>query len=310
MELCFYNMNHIGDIYFMYLFLNKICSQNDNINFLFYTINCDIFFKNIKNIHRLYNIETHYSDKLINGTPPENLLDKTILNILKNNKMEKTGFKVINIDGRNILFVNTWCVSNLLNHNEFDIHSAIYAYTNLISTINKNFNLSLKLNIKNPIELIENLTDEENKDNFNNEEYEKYKETIFIFNFVPRSLSYDMNILNSLIQNLSIDNNIILSNYNSLFDNNKNIRFIDRDYKIYPVPSCENLLDIWDIAIKCKNIILLPSGGCWTFLHKLKYIKKNQLYMFNNKNYCKIINDFINVLLGEPKDLLNLYNYN
>jgi len=300
MYICFYNMNHIGDIYFMSLFLNIICKQNETINFLYYTINGDIFLENIPNLSRIYPIENNYSNKLINGNPPESLLNNNTLEFLLNNKMENVGARMLNYNDNNIIFINTWCKSSILNHDEFNIYSAINSYRNLITKINQIFNYSLKFDINNPNELISN-----NLVNNFNENIEKLDDTIFIFNFHPRSLPYNVENLNKFISHISNNNKLILATYNSIFENNKNIKFIDKDYSIIPIPSCKNLIDIWDIAIKCKKIIILPTGGSWTFLHKLQYIKSEQIYMFNDTYYSNILNDFINCLLGENKNLIN-----
>ncbi len=307
MDICFYNMNHIGDVYFMSLFVNIICQQNKDIKFLYYTINGDIFFENIANLSRIHPNDNFYSNQLINGEPPENLLNNNIITLLSENKMERVGMRVLNYNNNNILFVNTWCISNILNHDEFNINSAIICYKHLISIINDNFKYSLNFLINNPDELIKNnynLVDNVNK---NNEQFEY--NTTFIFNYCPRSLSFNMEILNNYIRNLSINNKIILSSYNHLFECNENVKFIDKDYGITPIPSCKNLLDIWDIAIKCKKIIILPTGASWTFLHKLKEIKNDQIYIFNDTNYHNILNDFINTLTGENKNLINLLRF-
>ena len=91
----------------------------------------------------------------------------------------------------------------------------------------------------------------------------------------------------------------------TFFETNQNIKFVDKDYDIIPIPSCKNLLDVWDISIKCKKIIILPTGGSWTFLHKLNYIRSEQIYMFNNKHYGNVLNTYINCLIGENKNLIN-----
>ena len=63
---------------------------------------------------------------------------------------------------------------------------------------------------------------------------------------MPRSVSFNMDSLNNFISNLSKNNKIILTSYNHIFDNNTNIKFIDKDYKIFPTPRCDNLLFIWE----------------------------------------------------------------
>jgi hypothetical protein len=129
-------------------------------------------------------------------------------------------------------------------------------------------------------------------------------ETTLIFNYKPRSIYFDMNLLNNFILNLSKDNKIILTSYDKIFESNKNITFIDRDYKIYPNPKCDNLLYIWEIAIKCKKIVIVPSGSAFLFFHRLDKIKENQINMFNDVTYYNLLNK--NLKFFTNKNLINL----
>ena len=306
MNICFYNMNHIGDIYFSSLFIQLICKLNKHYNFFYYFINGDIFFKNILNIQRISSIEDSYLGNLINGSPPENYLNNQVLTLLLNNKMESVGAKNLLFNGKDYLFINTWCNSEYLKHRDYDILNAIESYYKLIQLLQSNHNLNLCFKINKPLDLIEHINEENimcEKNNYNVDDY-----TIFIFNFKPRSLEFDLGRLNNIILNLSKSKKIILSSYDILFDNNNNIKFIDRDYNIYPTPNCINLLNIWEIAIKCDKIILLPTGSSWTFLHKLNVIKQNQIFMLNNTYYANLLNENINFLLGENKNLINVRN--
>ncbi len=308
MDVCFYNMNHIGDIYFSSMFLNLICKSNSSVNFYYYFINGHSFFENIQNIKSIQGIEENYSGTLINGHPPENLLNPTYLQLLIQNKMQSLGDKILTVNGTNILFINTWCVSDNLKHGDCDMASAIISYHNLIKTINSKYNLSLDFKMNRPIDLIEHIKQFSHVDCETN----KYNESeltnaIFIFNFVPRSLSFNMNHLNHVISQLSKSNNIILSCYNSLFDNNPNIKFVDKDYNIRMTPSCKNLVDMWNIASKCKNVVILPTGSTWCFLHKLDVLRNNQILMFSSDEYRNKLNNNINFILGENKNLIGSF---
>ena len=302
MDICFYNLNHIGDVYFSSLFINLLCKFNKHFKFYYYFIIGDIFFKNISNIHRLSSIEDCYSGNLINGSPPEKYLNNNVLEFLLNNKMETTGARSILFNGKNILFINTWCASEYLNYRDYDILNAIESYYKLIQLLQLNHNLNLYFKINKPLDLIEHINEENSickKNNYNIDD-----DTIFIFNFKPRSLVFDLHKLNNIILNLSKNNKLILSSYEITFDNNKNIKFVDKDYNIHPTPNCVNLLNIWEIAIKCNKILLLPTGSSWTFLHKLNILKQNQLYMYNDNHYTYLLNEKINFLLGESKNLV------
>jgi hypothetical protein len=302
-------MANIGDIYFTSLFINLICNLNKNEEFYYYSIIGDIFFENIKNIKRFGNIEKKYSSYLLPGYPPEYFVNSEILKILKDNKMEAEGAKKLNINNEDILFINTWCGSKILYYagSDFDINNAINPYKNMIETINYEYNLNLNYKLENPKEILNNLI------YYNNLFKEKYStidlnDTVFIFNFIQRSVYLNINILNKYISELSKTKKIILAYYNPIFDDNENIKFIDKDFNIIPNPSCSNLIEIWEIAIKCNKVIIIQSGSSWTFLHKVNEIKENQLYIFYGNLYIERLNNNINLLLGENKNLIGIIN--
>lgn len=300
MKICFYTMFHIGDIYMMSFFIKIICELNKDKQFFYYTINGDIFFENIDNIKRINDVKQNYSEKLINGNPPENLVNNDILQILINNNMWGEGARIIKIDNEDVLFINTWCKSNYLNDDDFNIITSMHSYPNLIQQINTHHNLNIHFKLECPKELLKDLS--------YNLFLEKYSnidlcDTTFIFNYVTRSLNTDMNVLNNYIIELSKTNKIILACHDSLFENNQNIKFIDKDYNIVPDPSCSNLIEIWEIAIKCNKIIILPTGSSWTFFHKLNNIKENQIF-FYGISYVDKLNNNINALLGENKNFI------
>jgi hypothetical protein len=304
MEICFYNLNHIGDIYFASLFINLICKQNPDINFLYYFINGDIFFKHIKNLKRISSLEQKYNSTVVNGCPPEDQLDKNILSLFLQNNMEKVGMKIINVNEQNILCVNTWCASEYLlidnNIYDFEISHAIHTYKKLINIINYDYNMNLTLNI-NSNDIIDNVYKYDSIDN-----YENLSQTIFIFNYRPRSEPFSLHSLNKIIDDISKDNNVILSCYDSIFHENSNIKFVDKDYNISFEPSCENLLKLWEIASKCKKIIMLPTGSSWTFLHKLDVLKEDQLFIVHS-HYQKKLNDNI-LFLNEKENFIKLFD--
>jgi hypothetical protein len=218
--------------------------------------------------------------------------------------MDSIGAKNIQINGKNILFINTWCASEYLKYRDYDILNAIEAYKNLILLLQLNHNVNLSFEINKPLELIEHINEENSIYKKNN--YIIENDTIFIFNFKPRSLIFDLHSLNNIILTLARSKKIILSSYDILFDNNNNIKFIDKDYNIYPTPNCMNLLNIWEIAIKCEKILILPTGSSWTFLHKLNIIKQNQIFILNNTHYANLLNKNINFLLEENKNLIKV----
>ena len=302
MNICFYNINHIGDVYFSSFFINLICKQNPSIHFYYYVIQGDVFLENIENIERITPNENQYNSILTNGSPPEDLLNKDVLNILLQNRMESCCGKVLQYNNTNYLFINTWCKAQYLNHNDFDFITAIQAYNNYINIINNIFGTTLTLDAnKNNIIDQKLITYRKNAptsiDNIEN--------SIFIFNYKPRSYQYDMNRLNNFIENTSKTEKIILSTFDVKFINNNNITFIDRDYNIHPTPICDNLLLLWDIAIKCKIITIIPTGSSWTFFHLIDKIKTPQIYMLNDKHYQTQLNNNINFIIDQTKNIIN-----
>jgi hypothetical protein len=309
-NICFYNMNHLGDVYFSSIYINIICKLNNEINFLYYFICGDVFYEKIPNIQRINMIENSYKNNLNNGSPPEELIDNEVLNLLIQHDMQHKCAKIIEYNNKNILFVNTWGASECLQHTDYDLESSKYSYERLIQKLNTDYNLNLKfeINLNESFKDIFKIEIDDFSKLDNNTLFKNLHETIFIFNYRPRSICFDVNILSNFIRELSKNYQIILSTYDNTFDNNENIKFFDKDFNIYPDPKCLNLIYIWEIASKCSKIILLETGSCWTFLHKLKVLKENQLFLFNSNDYINRLNNLINVLSFENKSLVNIVN--
>lgn len=311
LDICFYNFFHIGDVYFSSFFINHICKLTPDINFLYYFINGDIFFENTPNIQRINNpIEDRYANHLINGYPPECLLNTDVLRFLKINNMEKEGYKVLKFNNKDILFINTWCWSTGLKIDDFNIPQAIHAFDKLIDKINKEFNLNINFKCNNCAESIKDICLSYKSNKKFNMDDKSLEDTIFVFNYNPRSVNYDMRLLNSYILHVSQTNKVILSTHDKVLENMENISFFDTHYNIYPTPNCENLIDIWEIASKCKHVILQPCGAGWIFFQKLNMLKPNQLYMFNENSYRDKLNDNINLLMGQNINLISSINVN
>ena len=187
MSICFYNLYHIGDIYFNYFFINTICNQNPNINFYYYFINGSVFFENIKNISRINPIESKYSDNLIDGYPPEYFLNNKILIILLQNNMKQTAYRKLIIDNKEYLFVNLWCASDLLSHGDFDFISAIPKFGSLINQLNSEFSFNLNYSITNNKSILQNNINQNLDLNSLNLTEDELSKTTLIFNFMPRS---------------------------------------------------------------------------------------------------------------------------
>jgi hypothetical protein len=140
-------MNHLGDVYFSSIYINIICKLNNEINFLYYFICGDVFYEKIPNIQRINMIENSYKNNLNNGSPPEELIDNEVLNLLIQHDMQHKCAKIIEYNNKNILFVNTWGTSECLQHTDYDLESSKYSYERLIQKLNTDYNLNLKFEI-------------------------------------------------------------------------------------------------------------------------------------------------------------------
>jgi len=293
MKICFYSLAHIGDVYFSSLFIRRICQLNPEINFYYYCIQGDIFFQGISNIQRIDYISNNYNRELINGEPPEQLLDNSTLSFMSQSIGSWTKYKVQIYNGEEILFINTWC--DAIECTDFELISANNCWSNIIERINMECGFTLQYECSVYKDLIYDIPVE-----FCHKESSAidYDHTIFVFNYKPRSVGCDFHKLKNYILSLSECNKVILACYDSVFDGNPNIQFIDRDFGLSPSPSCSNLVQIWKIAKKCHKVIILPTGSSWIFFHELTELKKGQIYMFDSHYYQHILNTMI--LLIDP----------
>jgi hypothetical protein len=313
MKLCFYNTWHMGDTYFASFFVNLICRQNPDKQFLYYSINGDVFFQNTPNIRRIEPLEREYREGYQNGQAPENGLNCDILTLLKEHNMDGDGGKIISYNNREIFFLNVWCQSQFLKHEDFNLDHAIFAYQQMIPFINNKYGFGLQFHLNSTRELLENVRQSTFDISHIQTDNLSLNDAIFVFNYVPRSLSgnngyYAVDQLHQTIRNLSKTYTIIVASHHPYLDNLPNIYFADKDFHIYPRPSCENLLDLWEIAIQCKQIVILVTGGSWTFLHKIDEIKPGQILAVDNIHPFKDkLNNTLNRFYGENKNPIHRF---
>ena len=291
MKICFFNTNHIGDIYFSSFFIRRICELNPEIDFYYYCIQGDIFFRGVSNIKRIDMVKMNYDSELLNGEPPENLIDKSMLSFILENIGSWTKYKVEIYNEEEILFINTWCAANQCT--DFELISANNCWSNIVERTNREYGFTLQYEFSCYKDLIYDIPVEFcHKD----DSAIDFDNTIFVFNYKPRSLNFDFDKLQNYISSLSESKKVIVACYDAMFDGNPNIRFIDRDFGLYPTPCCSNLIHIWNIAKKCKKVVLLPSGSTWTFFHELRDLKVGQLYIFDSPLYCNSLNNMISLI--------------
>lgn len=301
MIVCFWDCGHIGDVYIDAIFLHYLCRLNNNIEFYYYNICGDVFFENIPNIKRISG-SREYTQTLIDGAPPERAIDGTFLQYLYTNVGRYTHHKVLTINSSDILFINTWCTP--MGFTDFELSSAIPSWKNTIELVNSTYGLDLMFNPVTANELIGyfNITHnpiEPITDLFINNI--RHKNLLFIYNYTPRSIQFEMNKLNSYIREIAknTDNFIFLATENKEFNVYPNIKCCDTDFNINKQLSCKNLLQLWNIAKNCNTIIIIPSGSSWTFFHNLDYLKNINVYMFNSQLYADRLNANIQIICND-----------
>lgn len=328
MRICLYNLLHIGDIYFSSLIIRKLCEENPEYEFYYCVPYGHIFFKEIENCKHISEIVPFYNDKPV---ITKNLLggyEDAIYNdgfyFLKDALMWNKGMNVMNFKNEDILFVNTYDHSEYFIKNKCDIlNSNFRSMKYIVEDINNKYDMKLKYNIDddNYVEkTIDRHIDIFNKYQYmvNNIDINELKDSIFIFNCITRSINTNLNELCNIFDKDEYKNEKLIFTDSFLVSDQiksrKNVKYIDRDFCIQKKPSCENLYMIWEIAIHCKKIIIIPSGSTWTFLHKLNDIKENQLYFYNNHsgNFVSILNNVMNSYYEykniNKKDLIKQYD--
>ena len=292
-DICLYNLFHIGDAYITSLIMNIICKSNSEITFYYYIKKGNTFFSHIKNTKKIDDI------KLIHEI----------------NSLERTNpYKLIPYDSKKILCINTWC--RALKYIDYNIMDVLEKCNEIINKINNEYNINIKFNVNkcdmlHPIKFSteQKFIDFKNNTNLN---------ITFVYNFnslsVPFHKNYILCLINLLVKN--IENKIlIIPFYNSIFPVHKNILYLDRDFNIYPDENCDNLLKTWEIAKQCKSIIITTCGACWLFFDEDIYKLPNILYYHSNDVYTHDtdvkLNNNIKYFINNNKNIIkSLYTQN
>jgi hypothetical protein len=307
--VCFYNLFHIGDAYFMASMLNVLCKTNPNRIFRYYVTVGDAFFSHITNLHRINYIPTEYHCKHVNGMPPECLVGNSVAYVIQTRLQEKGyGPKhrhcIINCEEVPVLFVNTW--SPAMEYGEFRYDQALGRWEEEIIRINEEFSLDLKFNVNADKDML----------------YQPIKSTPipdvitsttlrtkFIYNFVTRSVPSHPILINVMLSSFDFDKNlVIVPFYNDTYPTHPNIKYGDRDFGIVPDPKCSNLLDLWNIAKCCDDIYILPCGATWLMFDKdiETMNRRNCVYMIDSPDYIVGLNKSIKYFTGNEDVIKNI----
>ena len=64
---------------------------------------------------------------------------------------------------------------------------------------------------------------------------------------------------------------------------------------------------MWKIIIHCKKIIIVPTGGSWTFFHVLRDVEEGKIFSAS-PDYLDRINGNINYILDKEIKLIKYYD--
>ena len=299
MNICFFNVVHIGDIFFSQPFILNICKNNPEVTFYYWSLVGDIFFENrSSNLKYLeHNICREYKNKFFNGYPPEyNIIgDETLIRLFTNpNNNEHFIFSYKNI---NYIAFNTHCTAMGCSP-DICVISAIKSYKNNINILNNKFNLNIN-NLNKTNEFLPDITNY----NINIDKFLKWnhnnlnKNFIFFYNFKARSLEYHIDVAKVIRQLSLLFTNLIfiVPVFDKELENLNNVKFCDTDFDCFYDRSCLNLLMIEKIQLFCKSIIILPTGASWMFMNNniKNYIDK-KIYMLENEDYTNRLNNWYN----------------
>ena len=125
----------------------------------------------------------------------------------------------------------------------------------------------------------------ENVSDFFTRNKSNYDKCVFCYNYVPRSLAFDMDKAIKYLDFISNNKKtlLVLANHDDTLCLKENVVSCDNDFSIKKVMSCENLLDIWNVANCCDEIIVFPTGSSWLFFHNLTDLKDKKMYLLGNR---------------------------
>jgi len=295
MNICFFSVQHFGDNFFAQPFILNICKNNPEVAFHYWFFIGHFCFDNmVPNLQFLEsNIQVQYQQPLMNGSPPEDIMngDLSLKSLFIQN--DKTPFFTFYYNNNEYIAFNIWCIS--FGCEDICVEEMKKGFQNRIEQINIQFGLSIRNEMENvsllPIikeVLIEPFLKWKQNNHFN----QKY---IFIYNFKPRSVIIDYNI-NTVIYYLCIqfpDIIFIVPNYSLELSNLPNIVFCDTNFECIIEPSCKNLFIIEKIQRICSLIFTLPSGSAWMFFNQRLYNNNNQnIFMLEHEVHTNKINNW------------------
>lgn len=302
MNVCVYNLYHIGDAYFMSSMLNVLCRYNQDRTFYYAVALGDVFFRHIPNLRRVRNVAEIFA----NGA----LVDTGILGWLYHEIGTNVPWKVMDISGEKVLFIHSW--GSVLGHPEFRHELALQKWQELIHTINLECALDLKF--PEPTTVLKELLYQPVIHTDIPKQLAMQARRRFIYNYRTRSVPFNPRLIHILLYALhqrdkqqGMPTQMILPMHDPTLGDIPGLLFCDRDFGIVPTPDCENLLHIWNIARMCDEVYILPCGACWViFDERIGTLHEKKIAMIQNPDYVSGLNKSISYFTDIPDTIKNV----
>lgn len=291
MKLCFYNLYHLGDIFFNKSIINLICRMNPDYTIYMISHYNSHLFSDILNLKHLYfeNIDKRYYEIC---------------------KQDNVNYFIDN----DTIFINLWIgvsmfndISNLtIKDFECNIINQIFLIKNIFHSIflNHNIPINIDYNISETVSLLPNIPNTDISSFLKWYEINKSHQLIMYFNYTPKSgqlvpfRSHNDIIL--YIANQNPESYILLPFIPDDFQLLINMMKLDNIincsilFDCVENKSCENLSKLIKISEYCNYSIHFDIGACFYYMNENIYKSKNIILHIglNNYYYNNLISNF------------------
>lgn len=307
MKIVFYNLAHLGDIYFSQPLIKKFCIFNPNTDISAFLLSSWFLYKDINNLKLLGTSHNEYSPKWNGFSRLEsNIYNEEYLqqyNFFHNDFSKNKSF----FKQDDTIYINTWFGECHGHVPLCDLYALDNIFGDVICNINKAFNINL--NYEKSLHLSITLP-QCNIDNFLT--FKNDKKVIFYYNFAPMSGQQQQLNHNIHEQIISFLSNTYTNYYIccAIKPNYKNNNIVSvEDFGHIQTPCCKNVSETVMIAMNCDYVFSFDVGACFYYFNdKINDIFKGIWYHVSTDNeFYNKINKYLN---NENIRFICINNYN
>jgi len=318
-HVCFYNITHFGDFYFIQPFVKHVCDANPHITFYYWAVFGHAAYEGIPNLIHIEPISHVESSETIGNKNVtvyamkyKNSHDKFYHFFYEPFPHTSKDFATFEYEGKSFIAFNTWLRAWLYDVNDIDYLFFLATFKQKMMLLDDIFGISLNFDIENHKMFPELPATPMTKQFSTWLTRNRHKTLVFIYNYKPRSMGDFMNIeqINAVIRDICISNphlHVIVPRYDEAFDGIENITSCDRDFGFTESRTCLNLLQNEHILQYCRLVVTLPSGSTWTFMnrHISSYGDKTAFYLWGNyPEYAKKLNNWYKYGTGKTNPII------